>query len=209
MAATAVSARGAEDEDVAAADRLGGADTVVAQELAVHHGDAPVAAPVQALADLMAVAEIAESTAQLQGRTVGEAREAGSAGAGQHALADAVAQLLLQVLRRHAEDEHGEAGAAVGSLFCRQGSLDAGLAAAGDDGGGEAREALRGRGRPFQGIGGDQDARGRHAEGLGERVLDRDAVDDHGRAPCFTSRPRPPSSISPSAMRKLSSRIVM
>src|SRR5262249_29831501 len=202
-------ARGAEDEDVAAADGLGRADAVVAEKLAVHHRNAPVAALTQTLADLMAVAEIAERAAELQRRAVAQAREAGGAGAGEHALTDAVAQLLLQVLGGHAEDEDGDAGPAVGRLLGFQFALDAGLAAAGDDGGGEAGEALRGRGRPRQGIGRDQQARRRHAEGLGERILDGDAVYDHAPAPYFTRRPRPPSSISPSAMRKLSSRRVM
>jgi hypothetical protein len=157
----------------------------------------------------MAVAEIAQRAAELQRRAVADAGEAGGAGAGEHALPDAVAELLLQVFRGHAEDEHGEAGAAVGRLLGAERSLDAGLAAAGDDGGGEAGEAGGGSGRPLLGVRGDQEPRRRHAEGLGEGVLDRDTVDDHADAPYFTRRPRPLSSISPSAMRKLSSCTVM
>src|SRR5262249_40298592 len=194
--------RGAEDEDVAAADGLGGADAVVAQELAVHHGNAPVAAPVEALADLVAVAEVAQGAAELQRRALAQAGKAGGAGAGEHALADAVAQLLLQVLGRHAEDEDGDARAAVGSFGSIERALDASLAAAGDHRGGEAGEALRSRVGPGQGVGSDEETRRRHAEGLGEGVLDRDAVDDHAPAPYFTRRPAPPSSISPSAIAK-------
>src|SRR4029453_8083440 len=92
------------------------ADLVVAEERAIHDRDPPTAPLAQPLADLMAVAEIAQRAAELQRRALAQAGEAGGAGAGQHALADAVAQLLLHGLRGHAEDEQGEAGTAVGRL---------------------------------------------------------------------------------------------
>src|SRR5262249_45112868 len=130
---------------------------------------------------------------------------------GEDALAHAIAQLLLQILARHAEDEYGNAGPPVRRLVRRERALDAGLAAAGDHRGGETRQARRRSLRPGQGIGRDDEPRRPQADGLGKGVVDGDVVDLHrARAPPAwrTSRPSFRSSISPSATAKFSMRIV-
>ncbi len=91
----------AHDQEVAAADRLlGQAGRRLAQELAVHHRNAPEMLAAEPLGDLPAVAEIAQRIAEPQLICVAvEARIAGGARAGQHALADAVLQAASAVRR--------------------------------------------------------------------------------------------------------------
>ncbi len=176
----------AEHEQIAAADRLlGQAGGRLAEELAVHHRDAPESPPRHQLRHLPAVAEESERGAELQLLLAFEPGEAGRTGAGQHALADAVAQLPLQLLGVHGEEQHGDAGAAVERLVGREHALDAGLRAAGDHRGGEAGHGAGGDQRPFERGRGDDDARADHRKGLGEGLDDGDAFDlqfGHGRA---------------------------
>ena len=81
---------------VAAADRLfGQAGGRLADELAVHHRNAPVMAAVEALGNLPAVAEIAQRIAEPQGFRAVEARIACGPGTGEHALRHPALQLLL------------------------------------------------------------------------------------------------------------------
>ncbi len=93
----------------------------------------------------------------------------------EHALADAVAQLALELLGLHGEEQHGNAGAAVGRLLGLQLALDPGLGAAGNHRSGKARHGARGDERPFQGGRGDDDPRADHGKGLGEGLDDGDA----------------------------------
>ena len=60
-AASACRLRLAEDQEVAAADALHRAERLLAEELAVHRRHAPVALAVEQLADLPAVAEVAQA----------------------------------------------------------------------------------------------------------------------------------------------------
>ena len=81
----------AEDEQVAAADRVGGdAGRLLDDELAVHDGHAPEALLAEPLGGLEAVAEEARTLAEADALVGFDAGVAGRAGAGQHALADAV-----------------------------------------------------------------------------------------------------------------------
>ncbi len=168
----------AEHQQIAAADRLlGQAGGRLAEELAVHHRDAPESPAADQLRHLPAVAEESERGAELQLLLAFEPGEAGRARAGQHALADAVAELPLQLVGVHGEQQHGHAGAAVQRLVGRQRALDAGLGAAGDHRGGEAGHGAGGDQRPFERRRGDDDPRADHGEGLGEGLDDGDAFD--------------------------------
>ena len=173
----------AEEQQVAAADRaIDRAHRILAQELAVHDGDAPVAAHLalmvgQALGDREAVAEIADRAAELDlGRAL-DAGKAGGAGAGEDALAHALEELVLQPVRLEAEQQDAHAGAPVGRFLGRQLGVDAGLGAAADHRGGEARHHRRRDHRPFRRVVGDDDRGARDVEGFGEGVLDLDAVE--------------------------------
>ena len=92
---------GRQDQEVAAGHRALHAERVLAQELAVHHRHPPVAPAVELLARLVAVAEEAESPADLH-RLLGrrEPVEAGRGRAGHDALADAVDEGLAERRRR-------------------------------------------------------------------------------------------------------------
>ena len=180
-AAASASPRCRPAEEVAAADRLlGQAGGRFAQEFAVHHRDAPETPAAEPLGDLPAVAEIAQRRAELErvARRI-EAGEAGAAGAGQHALADAVLQLLLQLVGRDiAKISTRTPGRPSGVSLGRRARDRCRLAAAADDRGGEAghrHRRLRApnlRLAPVMTI-----ARGAHAEGFGKGVVDGDAVD--------------------------------
>ena len=74
----------------------------------------------------------------------------------------------------------------------RELALDRRLALAGDDGGGEAGELVRGLARPLLILRRDDDARAAHPERLGERVVDLHAADLHQRAPVATGVSRSP-----------------
>ena len=101
QAASTAACELAEHQQIAAADRLlGQAGRLLADELAVHHRDAPEAPAADQLRHLPAVAEEAERGAELQLLLAFEPGEAGRARARQHALADAVAQLTLQLVGR-------------------------------------------------------------------------------------------------------------
>ena len=82
---------------------------------------------------------------------------AGRARAGQHALADAVLELLRQRLGREAEQQHAHAGPPVRRLLRLQFAVDAGLGAAADDGGAEAGHGHRRLARPPHAVGGDDE----------------------------------------------------
>ena len=175
----------AEHEQIAAADRLlGQAGRRLAKELAVHHRDAPESPPRDQLRHLPAVAEESERGAELQLLLAFEPGEAGRARARQHALADTIAQLPLQLVAVHGEQQHGHARAAIQRLVGRQRALDAGLGAAGDHRGGEAGHGAGGDQRPFERRRGDDDPRADHGKGLGEGLDDGDAFDlqfSHGQ----------------------------
>ncbi len=202
----------AEDEDVAAADRVGDdAGRLLDDELAVHDGNAPVAALAQPLGGLEAVAEEARALAEPDPLLGLDARVAGRAGARQHALADAVLELGRDRVGREAEQQHAHARAAVRRLLGLQLPVDADLGAAADDGGAEARHGDGGLARPAGRVGGDDDAGGAHAERLGEGIVDGDPVDLHDTLAlvgCTMISPRPPSMISSSLSLKFSMRIV-
>ena len=101
------------------------------------------------LARLEAVAEEAERGARRHpvGR-VGQAVEAGGGGAGEHGLPDPLDQPLGQIVLAHGHEQHADARAAVGRLAAGELALDARLALAADDRGGEAGELERGLAHP-------------------------------------------------------------
>ena len=110
-----------EDEDVPAGHALRGAERVFAQELAVHHRYAPVTFAVEELADLPAVAEVAQEAADLDrlAGVAGQPVEARGRRARQHAVGDAVAHRFLQGVAAEAEEQQRHAGPAVGRLVRR------------------------------------------------------------------------------------------
>ncbi len=168
----------AEHKQIAAAHRfLGETGLVLADELPAHHRNAPIAAAADDLGHLPAVAEEAQGRAELQLLLAFEPGKAGRARARQHALADAVAQLLLELVGIHGEEQHGDAGPSVGRLLLGERALDAGFRAAGDHRGGEAGHGARGDHRPFQRGRRDDDPRADHGKGLGKRLDNRDAFD--------------------------------
>ena len=173
----------AEDEHVAATHGVGGdAGGLLDDELAVHDGHAPEALLAEALGRLEAVAEEARALAEADALFGFDAGVAGRAGARQHALADAVLELRPDRFRREAEQQHAHAGAPVRRLLGLQFAVDADLGAAADDRGAEAAHGDGRLARPAGRVGGDDDARAAHAEGLGERIVDCYAVDLHDAA---------------------------
>src|SRR5690242_9437867 len=176
----------AEHQQIAAADcLLGQTGLLLANELAVHHRDTPEPPSPDALRHLPAIAEESERGAELQTLLARKAGEAGGAWTRQHALADAIAELGLELVRVHGEEQHGDAGPPVERLVGRERPLDACLRAAGDHRSGEPCHGARGNQGPFEGGRSDDDPRADHGEGLGESLDDGDAFDaqiSHGRA---------------------------
>ena len=105
-------------------------------------------------------------------------------------------QLPLQLGGRDREQEHAHARPSVRRFSRREHALEAGLAAARDHRGGEARHRHRRLRRPAR-AGRRDDDRGRaHVESFGERVVDGDAVDRqraHATASNGCGRPTAPS----------------
>ena len=170
--------RFAEHEEIAAAHRLlGEAGGRLAQELAVHDRDAPEPPPAHHLRHLPAVAEEAQRRPELQLLLAIESGEAGRARARQHALTDPVAELALELVGVHGEEENGDAGTAVQRLVGGKRPLDAGFSPAGDHRSGEAGHGAGGDQGPFEGGRGDDDPRAHHGKGLGERLDDGNALE--------------------------------
>jgi hypothetical protein len=166
-----------EDQEVAAANGVGCQSALVFDhELAVHCGYTPEAAVAELLGRLPAVAEEARAGREAErGRAV-EAVVAGRARAREDALADAVAKLRHERIRREAEHQHAHAGPPVGRLVGRKRAIDTAFRAAADDGGAEARHHLGRNHRPLQAVRRDHESERAHSERLGERIVDRDAV---------------------------------
>ena len=187
MASTAASAAAsacfepaARIKQIAAADRRARqGDRRFTNELAVHHRNAPIALGSQTLRNLPSVAEIAQRIPQFQPLFSFEIAVAGRTRRGQHALSDAVAKLVLQVGRRHREDQHANAGPPVGRLIRPKLPVDGGFATAADDRGRVTRHRHGGLPRPAQAVRGDDDRGGPHAESFGERIVDQDAIQSH------------------------------
>ena len=107
---------------------------------------------------------------------------AGGGGAGEHALADAVDDRLLQSIAAEAEEQHADAGPAIGRFVGVERALDARFDIAADDRGRVAGDDLPGGLGPARRLRGDDEPRRRHRKRLGEGVFDRDVVDgEHGR----------------------------
>src|SRR5690606_14216766 len=130
-------------DEIAAADGPSAAGVLLAEELAVHHRHAPVAPAADELRRLEAVAEVAEVAAERNARLTFHAAEHGGGGAGEDALADPRLDALREILLRHAEEQHRHARAAVRRFLGSERALDAGLEAAADHRGGEARHRHR------------------------------------------------------------------
>jgi hypothetical protein len=177
-----------DDEEIAAGNSLDGAKHIFAQELAVHHRDAPVASALQLLAELEGVAEEAQVAADPDVLVLDQRQAvvAGGGRAGEDALADAVDQRLLQGVAAECEEQQADAGPAVRRLVGGEGALDGGLGVAADDRRGVAgRDLARGL-RPGGRLGGDDQPGRRHREGFGEGVLDGDFVDgEQGGPPVY------------------------
>ena len=167
------------------------AESLLGGELAVHHRNPPEAAIAERLADLPAVAEVAERAADGDRFEFGVDRQAVVAGggrAGHHALADALHQGGLQRIPAEGEGQDGDPRAAVGRLIGSEGSFDRCFRVAGDHAGGVAGHRPSGDLGPSGRVGGDDQTSGGHREGLGERVGDPDAVDLHERLLPFRRR---------------------
>ncbi len=171
---------GAHDEQIAASHRLLGKPGFgLADELALHHGDAPESFSTETFGDLEAIAEIAERIAEpepLCPRLICKPGKTGGRRGGEHALADPVLQLFLQFRGARSEQQHPHPGPSVRCCLGGKALIDPRLHPAGDDRGGEAGEALRGNLRPFRRIGGDDEGGRPHGEGLGEARIDADPV---------------------------------
>ncbi len=172
--------RPSHQNEIAAADRaLGEPGGPLADELPVHHRDAPEMAAADALRDLPAVAEVAQPVTELEGFGSVEPGVTGRAGAGEHALSDPVEQLLLQLAGRSGAKQNAHAGTAIRRCLLIKVAVDARLDAAGDDGGGEPGRHLRRATRPARARRGDHDRGRAHVERLGEGVVDPHAVARH------------------------------
>ena len=92
--------------------------TVLADELAVHDRQPPVAPAFELLAELEAVAEEAQVAADADGLVLDDRQAvvAGRGRAGEDALADAVDDGLLQGVAAEGEQQQADAGPAVGRL---------------------------------------------------------------------------------------------
>ena len=139
---------GRQQQQVAAAHALGDGGGFLGDEFAVHHRHTPVADAADHLAGLPAVAEETQVLAQRHRLAFADAGVHRRGGAGEHALTDALLDLLGEFLAAHREDQDRDARAAVGRLSGGDLALDAGLAAAGDHRGGEAGGGHRRMHRP-------------------------------------------------------------
>src|SRR4029077_5511918 len=110
------------------------ADTVFAEEFAVHRRYSPVPAGVEDLADLPSVAEVAEVATEFDRLfREFELAENSRGRTGQHALADAVDDGLFQRSPIECEEKQPDARPAVGSLFRCQFGVNPRFAVAADD----------------------------------------------------------------------------
>ena len=174
-----------QDQEIAAGHALLlEAEALLQQALAFHHGNAPVPLAVHHLARLQPVTERAQRAAGRQAvGCVRQSVEAAGGGTREDGLADTLGQALAESLGVHGEQQHGDAGTRVRCLVGPQFALDGRFDLAGDHGRRKAGEL--GGGRPGPGVRGTghDHARGPHAEGLGERVLDVDAANVHDGLP--------------------------
>ena len=136
--------------------KIAAADGILGQPVVASHRNSPsmtgtrqIVLAAELLGDLPAVAEIAQRSAELELRRSLKTGKAGAAGRCQHALADAVLQLLLQFVRAHGEDHDAQPGRPSGVSDARQIRVDCRLAAAADDRGGKAGHGDGGLPRPF------------------------------------------------------------
>src|SRR5262245_55611519 len=106
----------AEEQQVATADGGLDAEAILDHELTVHDRHAPEAAPVQQLARLVAVAEVAQRPADHHGVLGLQGVVAGGGRASHHALPDPLDQPLAEAVRGGREQEHRHARTAVRSL---------------------------------------------------------------------------------------------
>ena len=153
---------------------------ILAGELAVHHRDSPVSPVPQDLAGLPAIPEKAQIApdADLLVRHR-QAVVTGGGRTGEHALPDAVDHRFLQRVPAEGEQQHTDAGPAVGRFRRRHESFNRGLGVAPDHAGGVSARLAGGDHRPVFVDGREDEPRRRHRKRLGKRVLDLDAVNDH------------------------------
>src|SRR5690606_3355906 len=88
-------------------------------------------------------------------------------------------QLGLDTVGSEAEQKHPDAGPAIRSFLGRHLIVDAALGATTNHGCAETSHRYGSLTGPFHRIGGDNDARGTHAESFGKGVVDDDAIDVH------------------------------
>ena len=166
-----------QDQEIAAANRFLNAEGFLDQELALHHGNAPVPLSRQKLARLEAIAEVTQLPADGHslGR-LGQAVEACGGRAREHRLPDAIDELSLKSFGVEAEQQHAHARPKVGCGIGIQFRLDTCLDLAPDDRRGEPGQRLGGRPRPRRRLRRDHHPCRTHTEGLGERVDNPDSV---------------------------------
>ena len=123
-----------QDQEVAATDRLLHTELLLHQKLAFHHRDAPIAAAVEELARLKAIAEMAQGPADdhLLGG-LRQAVEAGRRGTRENRLADSVDEPAAEALGVEAKQQHAHARPAVRSFLGQEFGLDARLDLATND----------------------------------------------------------------------------
>ena len=189
------------------------AGKILADEFAVHHGNAPVALLADALRRLAAVAEIAQRPAERHLRVAGRARHSTpcrcrSARTGRRARAPP--WRARRATRRRA------------ARRCRAGRPACPPAPARARCPPRAPQPITEVAKPVMltaatrahsgGLGGDDEARRAHAEGLGEGIVDGDAVEVHarvrGRQACASTR-MPASASSPCDSGKCAKPTVM
>src|SRR5579885_1432068 len=88
----------------------------LAHEFAVHHRHAPVARAVHQLGNLVAVAEETQAFAERDAIGGVQPGVTGGGGGGHDGLADALQHLFRELPGGGGEDEHGNAGPAVGGM---------------------------------------------------------------------------------------------
>ncbi len=190
----------ADDQEIAAADAAGHADLILAEELAIHHRNAPVASLAHLLGDLEAVAEIAQLRRRASAAPPPRGRRSRpsprwSARIGRRGQRSCFCSSLELMAKIRTVMPGRPSGVSLGA---RRFSIPASQPQAMT----EVAKPVRLRAAVSAhsgGIGGDDQARRPHAEGLGEGVLDGDAVDDHASAgprrgmdgePAAAQRPR-------------------